>query len=425
MNNLLLLKQQLADFIANYQPDPKQPISVFKVELSISIPLLSWLKAQTVYPQFYLKLRDKPVTITALGKVRSFSDKILAEQFMQQYGLTLVGGVQFYGDCTLYVPQLLLCQQQDKLICSLFIDNQQPLENQYLTQLITHLDQYQLLLSSSTTQIIEQQQQASFTQWQQWIAQALDAFKTNKLSKVVLANQYCFNLDNQVNSKDLLWQSEQVNFACYHFLFAEQEQQAFIGSSPECLYQREQRQLQTEALAGTAFIGQDHQQNQQQADWLLQDQKNQQENWLVVKGICDNLTQYYSQLEVQPVEIIPLRKVQHLRRKISAQLLPTTTDADCLQCIHPSAAVSGLPQQAALSFIKNNENFDRSWYAGTLGVMSPQQAEFCVTIRSAFVEQNKIRVFAGAGIVEDSDPLLEWQEIERKAMGLISLFNQE
>lgn len=56
--------------------------------------------------------------------------------------------------------------------------------------------------------------------------------------------------------------------------------------------------------------------------------------------------------------------------------------------------------------------------------MRQQQAEFCVAIRSAFIEQNKIRVFAGAGIVEGSIPLLEWQEIERKALGLISLLQE-
>ena len=68
------------------------------------------------------------------------------------------------------------------------------------------------------------------------------------------------------------------------------------------------------------------------------------------------------------------------------------------------------------------ETFERGWYAGTFGVMSKTDAEFCVAIRSAFIESHRIRVFAGAGIVEGSQPLEEWQEIERKAAGLISLF---
>ena len=71
------------------------------------------------------------------------------------------------------------------------------------------------------------------------------------------------------------------------------------------------------------------------------------------------------------------------------------------------------------------ETFDRGWYAGTLGVMSDVCSEFCVAIRSAFIEGHRIRVFAGAGIVAGSQPLEEWKEIERKAAGLISLFAKE
>ncbi len=54
------------------------------------------------------------------------------------------------------------------------------------------------------------------------------------------------------------------------------------------------------------------------------------------------------------------------------------------------------------------EIFDRRWYAGTLGVMSQNLSEFCVTIRSAFIEENQVRVFAGAGIVEGSQPVEEF-----------------
>lgn len=76
-------------------------------------------------------------------------------------------------------------------------------------------------------------------------------------------------------------------------------------------------------------------------------------------------------------------------------------------------------------FLQNTETFDRTWYAGALGIMTKTESEFCVTIRSSFIEQDYVRIFAGAGIVEGSIPLLEWQEIERKALGLISLLQKE
>ena len=109
-------------------------------------------------------------------------------------------------------------------------------------------------------------------------------------------------------------------------------------------------------------------------------------------------------------------------RKNASKIDRTLYGCRLLKAIHPTAAVSGLPQQQAKKALAEIETFDRRWYAGTLGVMSQNLSEFCVTIRSAFIEENQVRVFAGAGIVEGSQPVEEWLEIERKAAGLISLF---
>ena len=87
--------------------------------------------------------------------------------------------------------------------------------------------------------------------------------------------------------------------------------------------------------------------------------------------------------------------------------------------------MAGLPRAAALDFIEREEPFTRQWYAGSAGILSRRQSEFCVTLRSAMVEGNTLRLYAGAGIVEGSDPEQEWQEIENKAAGLRSLLFSE
>ena len=158
---------------------------------------------------------------------------------------------------------------------------------------------------------------------------------------------------------------------------------------------------------------------------MLNDEKNLKENWLVVEDISQNLRNQVESFDVSNVELKPLRKVQHLIRKIRANLTAHYADVNILKAIHPTAAVSGLPQQQAKMILSEIETFDRGWYAGTLGVMSDACSEFCVAIRSAFIEGHRIRVFAGAGIVAGSQPLEEWKEIERKAAGLISLFAEE
>ena len=217
-------------------------------------------------------------------------------------------------------------------------------------------------------------------------------------------------------------ESRQLNKGCYHFLWRQTADSTFLGSTPERLFARDGLQLHTEALAGTAPIGEDANAQQRWAQWLLNDDKNRLENELVVQDIAHNLQVWLATWQVADVAIKPLRTVQHLVRKISAELISSCRDADILALIHPTAAVAGLPQQAAKQRLQEIETFERDWYAGTLGLMSREQAEFCVTIRSAFIEQQQIRVFAGAGIVAGSDPLAEWKEIERKAAGLISLF---
>ena len=125
-----------------------------------------------------------------------------------------------------------------------------------------------------------------------------------------------------------------------------------------------------------------------------------------------------------PAEIVRLRKVQHLRRRIQAEM-ESPDDTRCLLQLQPTAAVAGLPRASALAFIDRVEPFNREWYAGSAGYLSRRQSEFCVTLRSARVEGNTLRLYAGAGIVEGSDPEQEWQEIENKAAGLRSLLFSE
>lgn len=79
------------------------------------------------------------------------------------------------------------------------------------------------------------------------------------------------------------------------------------------------------------------------------------------------------------------------------------------------------PRERARAFIQQHEPFAREWYAGSAGYLSLQQSEFCVSLRSAKISGNVVRLYAGAGIVRGSDPEQEWQEIDNKAAGLRSL----
>ncbi|MDG2916279.1 isochorismate synthase [Bisgaard Taxon 10/6] len=417
------LQHALSEQVKTHPFTPQSPtITAFRAEMPAVGSLLPWLKGQATFPQYYLNFRDSARCIAAIGKVRSFSSEISAQEFVRQTDLLVVGGLTFDKRATFWLPRMVLEQTDNKLYATLYADGAQNPQSERRAA----LDAIKTLSNSTALSPVRQPlridtQKADENRWRAWVQKAVDAIERGDFTKVVLANETCFVASNPIDGKDFLAESEKQNTGCYHFLYAENPQRTFVGSTPERLFARHNGSIQTEALAGTAAMSEDPIQNQREAAWLLSDPKNDNENLLVVQDICDNLANYVRRLDVGEVGLKQLRRVQHLRRRIQAELKPPFSDAACLQAIHPTAAVSGLPQKKALDFLKNTENFDRTWYAGTLGVMTKNHSEFCVTIRSAFIESNKIRVFAGAGIVAGSVPLLEWREIERKASGLLTL----
>ena len=421
MDSLQSIKTQLISQINALQLNQPHHIAVCSAQTECAVDLLGWLKAQPHYPQFYFQLQQTTQCFATLGAIRTFQHLDAAQDFVNQHNLPLFGGIQFYGQTTFFLPQLVLEQRDNQIQVTVFIDQDDFIHNKdkALQVLKTFEKTTALLPLQSQADLIEQQ--ANPTQWANWVEKALTQIHEKAVTKLVLANKSTFALNQPLNAKDFLAQSEIYNKGCYHFLFAQDDKTSFLGSSPERLYARHERHLTTEALAGTAPMNEDHESNRQQADWLLSDKKNIHENQLVADGICANLAPFTKHIEIGHLGIKQLRQVQHLHREITALLTNNSTDLNCLQAIHPTAAVAGLPQQKAKTLLQQIEHYDRSWYAGTLGFFNQQQAEFCVAIRSAFVEADKIHVFAGAGIVEGSVPLLEWQEIERKAAGLISL----
>jgi len=398
----------IRQFDALATTDQQASIVHLQTKVESDVDLLAWMKGQSVYPQFYLRFRDEAKTVSAVGKVRSFSDVNLAQQFIQEHDFPLVGGLQFQGESLFILPQVLIEQQNGEAVVSVFVETN---ELDSAKSVLNSFEKMTALLPLNQLTIESVAPKANQDAWCDWVNQALTRIRQGELTKIVLANETVFRIQGELNGKDFLAASQAENSGCYHFLWADNARNCFVGSTPERLFARDDRQLFTEALAGTAPVSDNPLENDERANWLLNDEKNLNENWLVVEDIT-----------VDDVALKPLRKVQHLIRKMQAKLTALCTDADLLKAIHPTAAVSGLPQQQAKKALAEIETFDRSWYAGTLGVMSQNLSEFCVTIRSAFIEENQVRVFAGAGIVEGSQPVEEWLEIERKAAGLISLF---
>ncbi len=422
------LKQQLSEQLA------KQASQQGLIELQASVCLsdenvafLAGLNAQkNIYPHFFLKNRDRDQTITALGAVKTFQQLETAQTFIQQTRFPLIGGLQFEGKCYFVLPRLKLVKEQQNLTAYFYLDlsaetSQAVNFDDYFAPFLAEQNELAPLSRPFANKLIDRKTACDFEGWQANINKAINEIQAQHFSKVVLANAICLTFDKPISAYELLEQSQKINLGCYHFLWAENSETAFVGSTPERLYLRQARNLYTEALAGTVAVTEDLAQTEQNAQWLLNDTKNVYENQLVVDDITRHLEDCVEHIEIGKAEIKRLHNVQHLRRKIQAVLKPTISDSECLIRIHPTAAVAGLPRAKAKQFIAENEPFTRGWYAGTLGIWGENEAEFCVTLRSAQIKQNQVTLYAGAGIVQDSEPLSEWQEIERKSQALAKL----
>ncbi|WP_122097553.1 isochorismate synthase MenF [Rahnella sp. Larv3_ips] len=397
--------------------------------------LLEWLSAQPCYPKFYWQQRDGHDEAAVCGDAYAFGDMQQAQAFIRQHrdipdlhiwGLNAFNGADAGGRAAnaLFLPRIELCRSGTTywLRCTLF-SAVSLREEARRTRLFLRSLVASHALPPIMSRVVQHQHLPAEPQWNQLINRALKGIEQQQFDKVVLARKTTLTLSQPLNACAFLAASRAVNHHCYHFMLAFTPQQAFLGSSPERLFLRDHTELFTEALAGTVANHPDLQKARELGEWLLNDGKNQRENLLVVDDICQRLQGGAHSLDVMPAEILRLRKVQHLRRSIHGELTGAD-DAGCLQRLQPTAAVAGLPRQAAREFIAGHEPFDREWYAGSAGYLSTEQSEFTVALRSAAVKGHHLELYAGAGIVAGSDAAQEWQEIENKAAGLRTLLEE-
>lgn len=197
---------------------------------------------------------------------------------------------------------------------------------------------------------------------------------------------------------------------------------AFLGASPELLYRRRGRVIESEALAGTRPRGTDDIEDHRLAQELLDSAKEGREHGHVLEHLRDRLAPLCERFEEggQPL-VRRLSNVQHLCTPVRGTLRAPVTDADLLAGLHPTPAVCGLPSDEARALIADEEGHDRGLYAGVVGVVGRHEVECAVGIRSGRIDDRSLILHTGAGIVRGSDPGLEWEETTNKLRAFGSL----
>ena len=405
-----------------------------KPNLNLVIPLtsfnlLAFLKGQSladkpIYPAIYWQDREQQQTIVCLGKIEEYN-RIPQPLAQASY----IGGLAFQQQgeqwqdfpATYFIRPALefkLSGQQLTLTCH-FNGRHSILDT---LALVKRLQQSQPL-SAINNKIIARSDSPNRQQWAELIEQAIE-FKA-LIPKVVLSRETELLCQNDLNHLDLLEQWQQANPNSFHFSLQFSEKHAFISCSPERLFSREKCSLKTEALAGTINRGRNAREDELLLHSLLTDKKIDRENYLVQEFIISNLKQLKAQVLCEDAQVMQLQNVQHLHVPINATITADTTDTQLLSHLHPTPAVGGCPKQPALQFINDKEPYLRGWYAGTVGYLDNKRSDFSVAIRSALIAGNKIKLFAGAGILTGSIASQEWQELDNKIATILEIIENE
>jgi menaquinone-specific isochorismate synthase len=261
--------------------------------------------------------------------------------------------------------------------------------------------------------------------WAESVRHVLDLIGQGRLSKLVLARRSVFGFREPVDTVALLRALQARTEGAFRFCGSHARHVGFVGASPERLYRRDGRSLSAEAVAGTRPRGATPAEDDALGAGLLSSAKEQAEHAFVVDSIRDALAPLCDKMETSGRrELLKLGAVQHLRTRIDAVLKPGVGDALILARLHPTPAVGGHPREAALAEIAALEGFDRGWYAAPVGWVGRETAEFIVALRCGAVWDNRLCLYAGAGIVAGSDPQSEWEEIESKISHFVSVFDE-
>jgi menaquinone-specific isochorismate synthase len=256
--------------------------------------------------------------------------------------------------------------------------------------------------------------------YEEAVARAVQRIRTGELEKLVLAREVEVRAPREHDPGAVLGLLRAEFPSCYVFAVGRGEA-TFVAASPELLVRREGQRASTVALAGSIARSADPAVDDHLGERLLRSDKDREENAIVARRIARTLRPHSVWVTAAPEPVVVrVANIQHLATPIRAQLAGAVPAIELAGALHPTPAVGGEPREAATRMIPALEGIDRGWYAGTVGWTDRGgDGEFCVALRCALLRGPEARLYAGCGIVRDSDPGAELAETEVKLAALL------
>ena len=254
--------------------------------------------------------------------------------------------------------------------------------------------------------------------WQSQVSSAINAIKSNKLEKVVLARDITATSKTEIGVRSLLQRLEIEYPSTWIFLV-----DGLIGATPELLVRLSKSLVTSRVLAGTIRKTGNEDRDLTLAASLAKSSKDLEEHEYAVRSVADALAPFCSSTNVPEAPfVLHLSNVMHLATDVTGVLNNSAKPTDIFTLIselHPSAAVCGTPTDKARKLINDLEQMNRGRYAGPVGWIDANgDGEIAIALRCGLLSQDRksIRIFAGCGIVAGSDPANEFAESQAKLM---------
>lgn len=248
--------------------------------------------------------------------------------------------------------------------------------------------------------------------WSRQVERIRRKIRAGAFEKVVAARHCVVELETGAGSLDVLKRLEQRFPGCTRFALWRGEA-TFLGATPELLVSRRGPSVLSEALAGTTAHG--------EAARMMASAKEREEHQLVVQAVLKALEPFCDALRSAPdPSVRELPNVLHMQTPIEGHLREPVHVLKLVRALHPTPAVGGVPTEEAVLWINEQEALARGWYSAPVGwTDAAGDGEFVVALRSGLLRDGKAWVYAGAGIMADSDPDAEYAETELKMQALL------
>ena len=305
----------------------------------------------------------------------------------------------------LIIPEIIIGQKNGKSWITWIGDSKQP-------------DLGKLNKSPISSGIAWKEGSISESNWRTQVGSAIDAIKSGKLEKVVLARDISASSKSEINVRGLLQRLEIEYPSTWIFLV-----DGLIGATPELLVRLSKSLVTSRVLAGTIRKTGNEDRDLTLAASLAKSSKDLEEHEYAVRSVAEALAPFCSSTNVpESPFVLHLSNVMHLATDVTGVLNDSAKQADIftlIEKLHPSAAVCGTPTEEAKQMIKKLEQMNRGRYAGPVGwIDANNDGEVAIALRCGELSSDRkmIRIFAGCGIVAGSDPVNEFAESQAKLM---------